>query len=69
MSMDERIPEEAENGRRDFLKGMVAVGEMAASAVGAQLSSVSSAQAQPGRVPGTRDHDAVPATDKTVHGG
>ena len=69
MSMDERIMEEAENGRRDFLKGMVAVGGMAASAVGAQLSSVSSAQAQPGRVPGTTNHYYVPATDKTVHWG
>jgi acetamidase/formamidase len=69
MSMNERITEEAENGRRDFLKGMVAVGGMAASAVGAQLSSVSSAQAQPGRVPGTTNHYYVPATDKTVHWG
>ena len=69
MSMDERITEEAENGRRDFLKGMVAVGGMAASAVGTQLSSVSSAQAQPGRVPGTTNHYYVPATDKTVHWG
>jgi acetamidase/formamidase len=48
---------------------MAAVGGLAASAVGAQLSSVSSAQAQPGRVPGTTNHYYVPATDKTVHWG
>ena len=69
MSMDERISDDAANGRRDFLKGMAAVGGLAASAVGAQLSSVSSAQAQPGRVPGTTNHYYVPATDKTVHWG
>ncbi|HTK92926.1 MAG TPA: acetamidase/formamidase family protein [Verrucomicrobiae bacterium] len=67
--MDERISDDAANGRRDFLKGMAAVGGLAASAVGAQLSSVSSAQAQPGRVPGTTNHYYVPATDKTVHWG
>ena len=45
------------------------MGGLAASAVGAQLSSVTSAQAQPGRVPGTTNHYYVPATDKTVHWG
>jgi acetamidase/formamidase len=69
MSTDERMTDETENGRRDFLKGMVAAGGLAASAVGAQLSSVTSAQAQPGRVPGTTNHYYVPATDKTVHWG
>jgi acetamidase/formamidase len=69
MSVDERISDDAANGRRDFLKGMAAVGGLAASAVGAQLSSVTSAQAQPGRVPGTTNHYYVPATDKTVHWG
>src|SRR3990172_12263266 len=53
-------------GRRDFLKGALAAGGIAASlgAVG-----VPAAQAQPGMVPGTKNHYYVPATDKTVHWG
>lgn len=52
-------------GRRDFLKGALAVGGMAAlGTVG-----VPPAQAQPGMVPGTKNHYCVPATDKTVHWG
>ncbi len=53
-------------GRRDFLKGALAVGGMAAS-LGAM--TVPPAQAQPGMVPGTKNHYYVPATDKTVHWG
>ena len=57
---------DASEGRRDFLKGALAVGGMAASLgpVG-----VVPAQAQPGMVPGTKNHYYVPATDKTVHWG
>ena len=54
------------DGRREFLKGALAVGGGAA-ALGAV--GVRQAQAQPGRVPGTTNHYYVPATDKTVHWG
>src|SRR6266704_3084241 len=54
-----------DNGRRDFLKGAVVAGGAAASL---GLGAVA-AQAQPGRVPGSRNHYYVPATDKTVHWG
>lgn len=56
-------------GRRDFLKGALAAGSVAASlsAAGAPLAG---AQAlQPGMVPGTKNHYYVPASDKTVHWG
>ena len=56
-------------GRRDFLKSAVAAGGAAASLAAAGLSSVTTAQAQPGMVPGTKNHYYVPATDKTVHWG
>src|SRR5438552_15336428 len=54
------------DGRREFLKGALAVGGGAA-ALGAV--GVPQAQAQPGRVPGTTNHYYVPATDKPVHWG
>ena len=60
---------QAIEGRRDFLKGAVAAGGAAASFAAAGLSSVTTAQAQPGVVPGTKNHYYVPATDKTVHWG
>src|SRR5262245_48886092 len=52
--------------RRDFLKGALAIGGMAASvgAVGAPP-----VQAQPGKVPGSKNHYYVPANDQTVHWG
>src|SRR5258708_5733657 len=53
-------------GRRDFLKGTLAVGGVAASL---GMVGVPPAQAQPGVVPGTKNHYYVPATDKTVHWG
>jgi len=55
--------------RRDFLKGALTVGGIAASWGTAGLSSVSNAQAQPAMVPGTKNHYYIPATDKTVHWG
>ena len=58
-----------DEGRRDFLKGALAAGGAAATWAAAGLSSVTNAQAQPGPVPGTRNHYYVPATDKTVHWG
>ena len=62
--MDDTSHEDG-NGRRDFLKGaLLAGGGVAAAGVGAVT-----AQAQPGRVPGTMNHYYVPATDKTVHWG
>ena len=56
-------------GRREFLKGAMMAGGAAASFAAAGLSSVTTAQAQPGMVPGTKNHYYVPATDKTVHWG
>src|SRR5437879_12000506 len=56
-------------GRRDFLKGALAAGGAAASGATAGLSSVTPAQAQPGMVPGSKNHYYVPANDKTVHWG
>src|SRR6059036_3200904 len=56
-------------GRREFLKVAAVVGGLAASVNAAGLSSLTSAQAQPGMVPGTKNHYYVPATDKTVHWG
>ena len=53
-------------GRRDFLKGVLAAGGTAASL---GTVGVLPAQAQPGMVPGTKNHYYVPATDKTVHWG
>jgi acetamidase/formamidase len=58
-----------DEGRRGFLKGALAAGGAAASFAAAGLSSVTTAQAQPGPVPGTKNHYYVPATDKTVHWG
>ena len=58
-----------QEGRRDFLKGALAAGGAAASWAAAGLSSVTTAQAQPGMVPGSKNHYYVPATDKTVHWG
>jgi len=60
---------EANEGRRDFLRGAMVAGGAAASFAAAGLSSVTAAQAQPGMVPGTKNHYYVPATDKTVHWG
>ena len=60
---------QVDEGRRGFLKGALAAGGAAASFAAAGLSSVTSAQAQPGPVPGTKNHYYVPATDKTVHWG
>ena len=40
-------------GRREFLKGAMMAGGAAASLAAAGLSSVATAQAQPGMVPGT----------------
>ena len=62
----DRAPSE---GRRDFLKGALAAGGAAASLAVTGLSSVTSADAQPGMVPGTSNHYYVPATDQTVHWG
>src|SRR5262249_40362792 len=51
----------ADESRREFLKGALAAGGAAASlAVSPVLSSVTSAQAQPGMVPGTKNHYYVP---------
>src|SRR5262245_43254831 len=55
-----------EHGRRDFLKGTLLAG---AAAVPAAATTPSAAVAQPGMVPGTRDHYYVPGNDKTVHWG
>src|ERR1700741_3400720 len=55
-----------EHGRRDFLKGTLLAG---AAAVTAAAMQPPAAQAQPGMVPGTRNHYYVPANDKTVHWG
>ena len=64
-SRDQEADTRGSEGRRDFLKGALAIGGMAASLpVG-----VAPAQAQPGMVPGTKNHYYVPATDKTVHWG
>jgi hypothetical protein len=52
--------------RRDFLKGALAAGGVAASVV---TVGVPPAPAQPGMVPGSTNHYYVPATDKTVHWG
>jgi len=60
---------ESDPARRDFLKGALTVGGAAASIGTVGISSVVSAQAQPGKVPGARNHYYVPATDKTVHWG
>src|SRR5262249_29370080 len=56
-----REPEE--RGRRDFLKASLLGG---AAAVTASAVTTPAAQAQPGMVPGTRNHYYVPANDKTV---
>ena len=55
-----------DHGRRDFLKGTLLAG---AAAVTAAAMTAPAAQAQPGMVPGTRNHYYVPANDKTVHWG
>src|SRR5262247_833330 len=57
-----------EHGRRDFLKGTLLAGAAAVTATAAGLATPA-AQAQPGMVPGTRNHYYVPANDKTVHWG
>jgi acetamidase/formamidase len=62
--MDDARHDSVDDGRRDFLRGaLLAGGALAAAA------PLSSAQAQPGMVPGTTNHYYVPATDKTVHWG
>ncbi len=58
-----------DEARRDFLKGSLAAGGLAASFATMGGPVVASAQAQPGMVPGTKNHYYVPATDKTVHWG
>ena len=55
-----------DHGRRDFLKAPCSAG---AAAVTAAAMTAPAAQAQPGMVPGTRNHYYVPANDKTVHWG
>src|SRR5713101_1617432 len=60
---------QVDEGRRGFLKGALVAGGAAASFAAAGLSSVTTAQAQPGMVPGSKNHYYVPATDKTVHWG
>ena len=51
-SRDQEADTRGSEGRRDFLKGALAIGGMAASLpVG-----VAPAQAQPGMVPGTKNH-------------
>ena len=55
-----------EHGRRDFLKSTLLAG---AAAVTTATVTAPAAQAQPGIVPGTRNHYYVPANDKTVHWG
>src|SRR3990172_4992687 len=64
-----REPGDVAAGRRGFLKGALTVGGVAAALGPVGISSVSTAAAQPGIVPGTRNHFYVPATDKTVHWG
>src|SRR5215470_9545806 len=54
-----------DHGRRDFLKGTLLAGAAAVTATAAAPSAL----AQPGMVPGTRNHYYVPANDKTVHWG
>src|SRR2546430_16856774 len=67
----EREASDVHEGRREFLKGALTAGGVAATlgagAVG--VSSVTTADAQPGMGPGARNHYYVPATDKTVHSG
>src|SRR5499425_2880567 len=65
-SSTHQIPDE--HGRRDFLKGTLLAGAAAVTATAATLAAPA-AQAQPGMVPGTRNHYYVPANDKTVHWG
>lgn len=60
---------QANEGRRGFLKGAMAARGAAASFAAAGISSVTTAHAQPGMVPGAKNHYYVPATDKTVHWG
>ena len=65
-SQEVETSRDAEPGRRDFLKGALVAGSVAASAgAGAAYAQ----GVQPGRVPGTTNHYYVPATDKTVHWG
>ena len=64
-----REPGDVDAGRRGFLKGALTVGGVAAALGPVGISSVSTADAQPGMVPGARNHFYVPATDKTVHWG
>jgi len=54
--------------RRDFLKGTLMAGTAAATA-GMTVAAAHAQTMQPGRVPGTKNHYHVPATDKTVHWG
>src|SRR5499427_1599059 len=65
-SSTHQIPDE--HGRRDFLKGTLLAGAAAVTATAPTLAAPA-AQAQPGMVPGTRNHYYVPANDKTVHWG
>jgi acetamidase/formamidase len=62
MADDQRT---TEAGRRDFLKGTLVAGGVAAA-----MSAAGIAAAQvPGPLPGSRNHYFVPANDKTVHWG
>ena len=64
--MAEDTPRQSDDqGRRDFLKGTLIAG----AAVTASTVTPPAVQAQPGMVPGTRNHYYVPANDKTVHWG
>jgi len=57
----------ANGARREFLKSAITAGAVATS-MGA-LGVPDRALAQPGVIPGTKNHYYVPATDKTVHWG
>ncbi len=67
--MASEVEQTQDDGRRDFLKGALVAGGAAVTWATAGLSSVDNAQAQPGPVPGRKNHYQVPATDKTVHWG
>src|SRR5215471_19569122 len=67
-NQDGEASRDGEPGRRDFLKGALVAGSVAASA-GAGAVAAYAQGVQPGRVPGTTNHYYVPATDKTVHWG
>ncbi len=60
---------EVDPGRRSFLRSALTVGGAAASLGAVGVSSIGTAHAQPGPMPGVPNHYYVPATDKTVHWG